>query len=90
MSTFVVLYLIGAVLSWICITGWLFADQQGDYPTFGNKQARYDLGNSTALGFFYALFWPLGLPLAYCVTGFAQHGWRLKGRQECLKGRQEC
>ena len=78
--TFLILYLIGAVLSWVCIAGWFFADVQGEYPYWAKKRARHDLGSSVALGFVFALSWPVGLPLTYCVTGFAQHGWRLKGR----------
>ena len=82
MKELILLYTIGALVSWLLVTGWFFANVKGDWiKTFGSMEPGYEkeqLGTSIAIGFIYGLLWPICLPIAYCFTGFAHYGWRLK------------
>lgn len=69
-----------ALVSWYYIAGMYFAEEQGSFPSIAREIRRSTYGVSVAIGFLYALLWPVGLPLAWCLTGFAEHGiWRAHG-----------
>lgn len=80
-------YAVGALASWAIIAGMYFHGAQAiwlmaDYPETRALAGRYyreHLGVSIVLGCFYAAIWPIGLPAAYLLSGFAEHGiWRQK------------
>ena len=76
------LYVIGCLVSWYLAAGMFFAEEQGSFPIIADKRRREQLGFAVALGFLSSLFWPLTLPMAWCLTGFAQHGvWRVKRKR---------
>lgn len=69
-----IIYLLVALLSWIMIALMLFHNSQAAFI-----DPRSNAGIAMALGFIYAVIWPIGLPFVYCMTGFAEHGiWRQK------------
>jgi hypothetical protein len=79
---FVAAYVLGAVISWPVIVGMLFHDLQGlatDDKQWRDKSFRQHLGISVMVGTLFSAMWPVGLPIAACSTGFAEHGiWTLK------------
>lgn len=54
--------------------GFCFAYFQGRYPTLAARDRREDLGNACLV----AMFGPLGLVIAFCLSGFGEYGWRLR------------
>lgn len=81
MNRYVLVYVLIAVcIAWPLNVGMLFSDLQSiGGPEFRREQFREQLGVSLAAGTFFAVVWPIGVPLAWCVTGFAEHGiWRTK------------
>ena len=76
----IALYVCGALVSWYVIAGMYFAEEQGSFPSIARDIPRSSYGYSVVIGCLYALMWPVGLPLAWCLTGFAQYGmWRAHG-----------
>lgn len=71
--TFRTLYTIGFLSSWITISGWMYADFQGNVPS--SQMKREDSGMSVVLGAFAAIVFPITIPMVYGLTGFAQYGW---------------
>lgn len=74
-TLFVILYGVGVLLSTGLITGWYVAEDAGRWPHGFNY--RHALGRNLVVGFFSGLLWPIALPTIFCVTGFAQYGWRI-------------
>lgn len=74
MSMWIVLYLSVGLVAWPFAVGMFFHDAQGRRPTIAAKTLRTDIGFAVAVGFLYSMLWPVLLPLAYCLTGFAEHG----------------
>jgi hypothetical protein len=72
------LYGICLLISWVVCARLLYLDDMGFDKSIGlatNRiRRRQNLGMAVALSFLLALFWPLGLPMAICITGFAKHG----------------
>lgn len=72
---YLILYLTAAVLVAYIAAGWYLADFQKSYPNTASQFYRIDIENSWVFGAFWALIFPIGLILAYLLTGFAEHGW---------------
>lgn len=74
------LYVVGYLVSAVGIAGMFYAHDRGEFPTLDSPvHVREALGMSIMLGAFYALIWPIGLPVAWLLTGFAYHGvWIVK------------
>lgn len=75
---FLFIYICGYLVSAVTCMGWVMADEQSErcYDDKGNY--RRDLGFSVGWSCCMQLFWPLTLPLVFCITGFAEHGWSVK------------
>lgn len=71
---FWVCYLIAAVGSWFLISGWMFANLESTFP--GHEREREQSGFCSMWSLPMSAGWPLGIPLAYCLSGYAEHGWR--------------
>lgn len=71
---FLIAYVLVALVCWPVITGMLFRDTQGRWPTVAAEMRRQDLGTATMFGLFFAAVWPMGLPIMFCLTGFAEFG----------------
>lgn len=67
---FVIPYIAMALVSWYLCAGMMFSAAQSISPRY----RRQDMGMSIAAGAIYGAVWPLGLPMAWLVTGFAEHG----------------
>jgi hypothetical protein len=76
MAEFWIVYGIGYVVSVVVLTGWEFADMWGEYSHVSTY--RETLGFCLAHSLFGCVFWPVILPLMYFITGFAEHGWRVR------------
>lgn len=72
-------YILAALASWIIVSGWLFADLR----TIGPSNCRERAGVAVMLGGLSSGMWPVGLPAAYLITGFAEHGWLLPLPSSC-------
>ncbi len=75
---FLAAYIIGFLVSWYLVAAMMFCYSQGRFPTIAAQSVREDLGLSIAMGLLYSVFWPIGLPVAYLITGFAEFGIRRK------------
>lgn len=81
-TVLIAIYAAGCWVSWYLIAGMFFAQTQGKFPSRAAENYREDLGFSVVIGFIYSLFWPLGLPMAWCFSGFAEHGvWKTRKAQ---------
>jgi hypothetical protein len=77
-----VLYALGGVLSAYLAGGMFFSESMHRWasadPEYGQKWARSHrrevLGWSILVGSMYGLAWPMALPAAWLMTGFAEHG----------------
>lgn len=71
--------LIVVICAWIACgvgtAGITFAYFQDSYPTIAKQTRRQDLAFSCFLG---GLFGPIGLVISFFLSGFAEHGWRLR------------
>jgi hypothetical protein len=65
-------YLLIALLAWPVNAGLLYADARMAFP--GLCSCREDAGEAVALGLIFALVWPIGVFMIFCLTGFAEHG----------------
>jgi hypothetical protein len=68
------------VISAITATGWLFAHIQGSAPNVADELGRENLGMSVLFGMLCGILGPFGVLMAWLVTGFAEHGWRLRSK----------
>ena len=73
--TAITLYALMAIGSWFLISGWEYADLSAHSPDLSVEERRRDAGFASAHALL-AFAWPITVPLVYCVTGFAQHGWK--------------
>lgn len=78
---FIAAYIAVAVLiAWPLNTGMFFHESRALWLSSGLpddviEQRRLSLfSNAVVLGGFYAVLWPLATPIAFCLTGFAEHG----------------
>lgn len=78
MSTLFIIYLITSLIITIINTGIIFADSQGSFPSIALETYRRDLGMSILLGTMLGAINVVGLAMCFLMTGFAQHGWRIK------------
>lgn len=69
------IYIIGALLSWVANTGMFYAD---NLYQFGRSQSHRELlGQTIIMGVIFSPLWPVQVPIVFCLTGFAEHGWTL-------------
>lgn len=61
----------------IICAGLFFAHVRKKYSQAGDSP-REDLGMAVAVGSLYGIIGPLGVVIAFLLTGFAEHGWRLR------------
>ena len=77
-----IVYVFVGLISWCLVAGMFFSSQQAIAAKYCGrlgvlKDRRSNAGLSIALGTLFGAAWPIGLPLAWCLTGFAEHGvWR--------------
>jgi hypothetical protein len=82
----VLAYVVGALVSWYLAAGMLFSQAQAKFLESANENFREDAGMAIVVGFFAAVAWPLGLPIMYCFTGFAEHGiWKCPPASATMK-----
>lgn len=73
-------YVTIALVSWLLVSGWMFADLNtpsyswGGSP--GRRETRNNSGVAVLIGSLLAAGWPLGVPFAFLLTGYADDGWR--------------
>jgi hypothetical protein len=70
---------------WMILAGWLacsvfsagaqFAHFQGEFPSLAVRYRRQQLAEAIGFGL---LFGPLSAVVAVFLTGFLEHGWRLR------------
>ena len=65
------------VCVFICY-GMLFSYTQKRFPAIAKECHRDDLCNSLLFGLIFGLFGPIGVAIVFLVTGFAQHGFKVK------------
>jgi hypothetical protein len=65
------LLILGWFLGGLGGSGFLYAYMQGEYP--GAASHRSDLGHALV----FAFSGPISLVIAFLLSGFGQHGWRL-------------
>lgn len=75
---FVYIYLVSVPLVWFLSYGLHFAYFQGEYPTLARECYREDVGYSIIIGFLSSISSIFGLMMAFCLTGFAKYGFKLK------------
>lgn len=68
------LYILGAIISYPLIAGWVNASFKAEFPDESHRQ---HLGFSLGWGIPASLCWPIFLPGVYLMTGFAEDGWSL-------------
>lgn len=75
-----VTYILLGVGAWVLNAGMLFSAFQGEFPhdhKFNQRWRRQDAGMAIFLGGIDAVVWPVGTPVVFCMTGFAEYGiWR--------------
>ena len=74
----IILIIISYVIFSIWCTGLLFANFQAKYPEIAVKEKRQDLVVAVFIGFFSGLLSIIGVGVVYHLTGFGEHGWRIK------------
>lgn len=76
-------YVVGALVSWPLCSGMFYHDVQAislrHYDgvhelKWAAESRRQNLGFAVVIGAFYAVVWPVALPAAWCLSGFAEHG----------------
>jgi hypothetical protein len=71
--------LLALILCWLLCSvlaaGILFAYEQKEWPARAKKEYRCDLGWAVLISL---LGGPLILVIAFFMTGFAKHGWKLR------------
>lgn len=67
------------LISWAITVPMVFADAQAQFedPEHARKFWRENLGFSIAWCFAVSLLGPLGVALAFCLTGFAKNGFHI-------------
>ena len=75
-NTFFVILLLWLACA-ICNAGLLLANIQAKCPLIAQESYREDLGVACLVGGWLAIALPIGVLVVLCVTGFAEHGWRL-------------
>lgn len=75
METLLIVYVMcGVAIAWPLLALMFFREEQGRFPHIASRDRREDAGFAIAIGACYALIWPIGLPLGWCLTGFAYFG----------------
>lgn len=72
-----VVYAIGYAVSAVLISGWNVAYFSAKYPEQEDRRSAWSYGVAT--GVLGSVFWPVILPLEFCASEFARHGWGYKG-----------
>jgi len=78
MNIFLIVYGVGALVSWVLMAGWSFAYFQGEFQSIAKNDYTEDLVFSVFVSFSYAFAWPIMEPILYFITEKAKHGWRLR------------
>lgn len=75
-TTLIVAYFVIAIgVAWPLNTAIVFHDFQSISTGVRIQQnQRMDLGVAMWVGFVSAVIWPIGVPMVFCVSGFAAHG----------------
>jgi len=68
------------LISALIVAGWNFAYMQGIFQRTADGNRREDLGWAMVIGMLYGCLGPIGVLLAWLMTGFAEHGWRLTSK----------
>ncbi len=70
-------YVVGAVISAYLCSGMFFSERTyfwGSESAYAYKHRRHVLGESILMGCLVSIGWPIGLPISWLTTGFAEHG----------------
>jgi len=78
MNIFLIVYGVGALVSWVLMAGWSFAYFQGEFQPIAKNNYTEDLVFSVFVSFSCAFYWPIMEPIMYFITEKAKHGWRLR------------
>lgn len=78
MTIFLIVYGIGALVSWVLMAGWSFAYWQGEFPLIAKNDYTEDLVFSVFTSFISALIWPVAEPMMFVFMEMAKYGWRLR------------
>lgn len=62
---------IAVLVAWPLNTGMFFHAVVATHP---ERDARRTLGTAVVYGAAFSLAWPIQVPMAYCLTGFAEDG----------------
>lgn len=65
------------ICSFICY-GLLFANIEGEFPSSSDFAYKDHLAHSIFFGMLLGVFGPLGLLMAFLLSGFAHHGFKVK------------
>lgn len=61
------------------IAGWNYAQAQRSVPSLADRDRREDAGLAWFFGIAMGMTGPLGVLVAWFLTGFAEHGWLRPG-----------
>ncbi len=68
------IYLVGMLISTPLIFGMTLAQTQKRFPDLADSWYRRDVGHCILFSIFNGVIWPVGLPVTYLLTGFAEAG----------------
>jgi hypothetical protein len=71
MQLMTIIWLVGIIPSLVMCSGWFYSKDM----SISCDNPRESVGCAVVMGLLYAVLWPIGIPLAWCMTGFAEHGW---------------
>lgn len=68
--------IIAILIAWPLNTGMFFHNSQSHLNGYHRAEmmSREHLGIAIVQGAFFSIAWPVQVPIAFCMTGFAQHG----------------
>ena len=65
------------VCAFICY-GLFFANLQGEFPSASGFEYKEQMASSAIIGILAGFFGPIGILMVILMTGFAQHGFKVK------------
>jgi hypothetical protein len=60
------------LMCWLLNVGMILAQTRQESPLLWPKVRRSDMGYATVI----SVFGPIATLVIFCITGFAEHGWR--------------
>lgn len=75
MTVFIIIYLVGALLSSILTTGWRYAYFQREFGAIAKEQRNSDSIGAISWGICNGMLSWVGIALTFGLSKFAKHGW---------------